>query len=108
MFLIAEYCRGSFYMGWHLYLRENKAKHHRNADGGWGWIRHIGKYSTAADPVLKELGIMIRGDGTCDDDGIAEMARRYPIPRERIGGKPRGCIEVIVDENGRLSRKIKS
>lgn len=101
-FLIAEYCASQFYMGWHLYVRDSKGRQQRNTDGGWGWIRSIGRYPHCAEGVLRELGIVIRGDGTCDDDGIAEIARRFPIPRQRIGGKPRGCIEVLVNEEGQL------
>ena len=88
-YLIAEYCRGPFYMGWHLYLRENRA-FRRNADGNWGWIR---KYPEIIS-YLEPLGINIRGDGTCDDDGIAEFAKRYPIKGRRCGGKLRGCLQI--------------
>lgn len=104
MFLIAEYCDHDFYNGWHLYLRDSKGRQQRNADGEWGWIRRIGRRgeSFTGQAVLAELGITIRGDGTCDDDGIAEIARRFPIPRQRIGGKPRGCVEVVIDDEGRI------
>ena len=47
---------------------------------------------------LSSLGIEMHGDGTCDDDGIAEFARRYPIHGRRCGGKKRGCVEVEIDE----------
>lgn len=99
MYLIAEYCRGPFYMGWHLYLRDYRP-FRRNKDGSWGWIRLRG-YSWRRDGVLKfllSIGIEIKGDGTCDDDGIAEFARRYPIKGRRCGGKWRGCLEVEIDE----------
>ena len=109
-YLIAEYCPGPFYMGWHLYIRESKEKQKPNADGRWGWIRHsqIVNDSNPAQAVLDELGIKIYGDGSCDYDGIAEIARRFPIPRERIGGKPRGCIEVEVDKYGNAKLKHRS
>ena len=100
MYLIAEYCRGPFYMGWHLYLRENRILK-RNKDGGWGWIRQVREHPVMG--FLKSIGITIRGDGTCDDDGIAAFAIRYPINGRRSGGKRRGCIEVEVDD----FRKIK-
>lgn len=98
MFLIAEHCDAEFYSGWHLYLRDNKNRQQRNADGDWGWIRGLNRYPNLAQPVLDELGIVIRGDGTCDDDGVAEIARQFPIPRQRVGGMPRGCIAVIVGD----------
>lgn len=108
MYLIAEYCDAQFYMGWHLYLRDNKERQQRNADGTWGWIRGLIRYpDTSIGRIFKELGIKIRGDGTCDDDGIADIAKRFPIPRHRIGGKPRGCIEVVMDEHGNISLPIK-
>ena len=101
-FLIAEHCNASIYMGWHLYLRDHKEKQKRNDDGDWGWIRGLarGRLPESIKEILDHLGIVIRGDGTCDDDGVAEIARRFPIPRERVGGKPRGCIPLEVDENG--------
>lgn len=100
MFLIAEYCRGPFYMGWHLYLRDYRA-FRRNKDGSWGWIR-MGGWSWMQPRVLKflqSIGIDIRGDG------IAEFARRYPIKGRRCGGKLRGCIEVKIDEFDEITIK---
>jgi hypothetical protein len=47
---------------------------------------------------LSSIGIEIQGDGTCDYDGIAEFARRYPIKGRRCGGKLRGCIEIEIDK----------
>ena len=100
MFLVAEYCRGPFYMGWHLYLRENTAPK-RNSDGGWGWVRGM-RYpiGTAYSVVkfLKLIGITISGDGTTDDAGIAEFARRYPVKGRRVGGRLRGRLEVKIDK----------
>lgn len=95
-YLITEYCDNYIYMGWHLYLRDNKKRQQRNVDGEWGWIRWRGSRD-GAHPfagILDELGLTMRGDGTCDHDAYAEIARVHPIPRERIGGKPRGCVEV--------------
>ena len=100
MFLVAEYCRGPFYMGWHLYLRENRAMK-RNNNGGWGWIRRVHEH-----PVMKflsSIGIIIVGDGTCDDDGIAEFAKRYPVKGRKAGDKTRGCIAVEIDDFGAMS-----
>lgn len=89
-------------MGWHLYLRESMEKNKRNLDGSWGWIRRI-KEDRAIQRFLNIIGIAIQGDGTCDYDGIAEIARRYTIPRQRIGGKPRGCIEIDIDDQGQIT-----
>lgn len=36
--ILAEYCHGPFYMGWHLYVRE-RTDGIPNADGGWGWCQ---------------------------------------------------------------------
>jgi len=99
MYLVAEYCRGPFYMGWHIYIRDHRT-FRRNIDGGWGWVR-THTWSWMQDPVyrfLLSIGIEIHGDGTCDYDGIAEFARRYPIRGRRCGRKLRGCIEVEIDE----------
>ena len=98
-YLIAEYCRGPFYMGWHIYIRDHRA-FRKNNDGSWGWIR-MGGWSWMQPRVLKflsSIGIEIQGDGTCDYDGIAEFARQYPIHGRRCGGKKRGCIEIEIDE----------
>lgn len=103
MYLITEYCEGPFYMGWHLYLRDSKGRQQRNADGEWGWIRRSDLRKPRAHEFLSALGIEITGDGSCDYDGYAEVARRYPIPRQRIGGKPRGCMPVIVGEWGEIT-----
>ena len=51
---------------------------------------------------LSSFNIAIEGDGTCDYDGIAEFARRYPIKGRRCGGKVRGCLEVEIDEFGEI------
>jgi len=106
MFLIAEYCEGPFYMGWHLYLRENRV-FRRNLDGGWGWIRRI-ETDSAVAVFLSSIGITISGDGTCDYDGIAELSRRYPIKGRRRGGRLRGCIEVQVGKDGAIKIDNKS
>lgn len=105
-FLIAEYCRGPIYMGWHLYLRDSKGRQQRNMDGDWGWLRRSWK-EASAHKVLMQLGLTLRGDNSCDDGAYAELARRFPIPRQRIGGKPRGCIEVQVADSGEIIKKRK-
>ena len=87
-------------MGWHLYFRENRS-FKRNKDGGWGWIRRFREQQPVMS-FLASVGITIRGDGSCDDDGIAEIAKRYPIMGRRAGGKYRGCIEVEIDEFGKI------
>lgn len=100
MFLISEYCAAQFYSGWHLYLRESPKRQQPNSDGNWGWVRRSSMSYPSVLTFLKTLGIESRGDDTCDDGAGAELARRFPIPSQRIGGKPRGCIEVQVDERG--------
>lgn len=107
MYLITEYCRGPFYMGWHVYLRDNNKRQQRNSDGEWGWIRRP-RENRELVRFLGSLEIEIRGDGTCDDDGLAEVARRFPIARQRIGGKRRGCIPVLVGRWGELSKRGES
>lgn len=88
--LVAEFCGNALFNGWHLYLRDTD-RHQRNADGSWGWQQR-GHYLLApAHAALADLGIVMRarGDGTRDDDGYAELARRYPIRRSRSrGGVP--------------------
>jgi len=96
-------------MGWHLYIRDHRA-FRRNNDGSWGWIRMSG-WSWMQPGVLKflaSIGIKIRGDGTCADCGIAEFARRYPIKDRRCGGKLRGCLEIEIDEFGKIELPNKS
>ena len=48
--------------------------------------------------ILSSIGIEITGDGSCDDDGIAEFAKRYPIKGRRCGGQFRGCLEIELAE----------
>jgi len=59
---------------------------------GWSWMQ------PRVSNFLSSIGIEIHDDGTCDDNEIAEFARRYPIKGRRCGGKLRGCLEVEVDE----------
>lgn len=109
MYLIAEYCAGPFYMGWWLYLRDSKGRQQRNADGDWGWIRYsppqhdwderegVDRHPCRA--VFDALGFTgsLRG-GRGDKSEIAKFAFAHRIPRQRIGGKPRGCVEVTVGD----------
>lgn len=103
MYLISEYCAHEIYIGWHLYLRDNKNRQQRNSDGGWGWLTRTDIAASAAHTFLETFGIKVIGDGSCDYDGYAELARRFPIPRQRIGGKPRGCVAVEIGDNGEFS-----
>jgi hypothetical protein len=107
-FLIAEYCDASFYMGWHLYLRDNQEVQKRNHDGTWGWLRCVHRQGkNPVQHIFDELEIEIKGDGTCDYDGIAEMARRFPMPKKQtVGGRQRGCVEVDVDRYGRIALHV--
>lgn len=100
--LIAEYCPGPFYMGWHVYLREQRTG--ANKYGEWGWIRWRGARDGAhpAAAVFDALSITIRGDGSCKGAGYDELARRFPIPDQNYGKRPRGGVEVDVDEYGRV------
>lgn len=101
LFLVAEYCAHDLYIGWHLYLRESKAYQRRNADGSWGWLRlSDGGPRGRLQSILDQVGIIISGDGTMDNDGVAEIARRFPLPGKKISGKPRGCIEIIEGDFG--------
>ena len=108
MFLIAEYCKGPFFMGWHLYVRQSRRKNTRNPDGGWGWLSRQGLYrEKAAQPVFDALGIdgEIRNGGT-DDGPIARFANSHPLPRSKVCDRPRGCVEVDVETDfGMLSLK---
>lgn len=97
LFLIAEYCAGPFYMGWHLYLRESRRLNRRNADGSWGWTHRLGLHgASVAKTVFKTLGIAGRiENGSSDGGAIAEFARRFRLRRSKAGGRARGCVEVI-------------
>jgi len=102
--LIAEYCDGSFYMGWHLYLREHREIGRRNADNSWGWIKWTEKDGQhPARHVFDDMGIKILGDGTCDHQGVAEFAARNKFNGESIGDKSRGGIMVVVDRYGQIT-----
>lgn len=103
LYLIAEYCNAAFYTGWHLYIRDNNERQKTNADGDWGWIRRLNE-ATRVLTFLQALGITIKGDGTCDDDGVGEFAKRFRLGRQRIGGKPRGCMEILIAEDGSIQR----
>jgi hypothetical protein len=51
------------------------------------------------------MGITIKGDGTCDDDGVAELARRFPLKGKKCGGKIRGGVEINRLSNGKIELK---
>ena len=60
--------------------------------GDGSWLRTLA--------VLAALGIQMRpgGDGSCDDEGYAELARRYPIPvRHPVRRTRRGGVPVHVE-----------
>lgn len=103
MYLIAEHNDGLYYTGWHLYYRENKS-FKRNSDGDWGWIRRP-RENTAVTDFFSSFGIFIKGDGSCDYDGIAEFAERFPLNGEKCGGKVRGGVEINI-VNGKIELKI--
>ena|GEM_PF-4808010 len=54
--LVAEYCPGPFYMGWHLYERERRDR--RNHDYGWGWLNYGGSW-----PHIEAIYEMLVGLG---------------------------------------------
>lgn len=108
--LVAEFCAHALFNGWHLYLRDTDRRE-RNADGGWGWLRRGDARLEAAHAALAGLGIAMRpcGDGTCDDDGHAAFARRFPIRRSRTrGGVPveitAGRITLVYQRAARAKR----
>ncbi len=94
MWLVAERCDAEVYSGWHIYLRE--VSDQRNAGGSWGWIRRGNWMLPSIREVLALLGIAMRpgGDGSCDDDGYAELARKHPL------GDGRGGVIVDVTAAG--------
>ena len=104
LFLLAEFCGHDLFHGWHLYLRESKDKHRQNEGKtrytgfDWGWS-HKWFWETEALRLVRAAGCIAVGHPNCDDGPFAEMAKRFPIPRERIWKKPRGCIEVILEED---------
>lgn len=93
-YLIAEHCDADIYTGWHLYLRDSPEAGQRNGNGGWGWIRRLDGPTNIGRVLLRQVGIEIRGDGTCDDQGLQGFAERFATG-EIIGGKPRGCLPVV-------------
>lgn len=101
MWLVAERCDNVLYSGWHIYLRDT-SNHQRNAGGDWGWIRRDHWLALSIRAFLGTLGIAMRldGDGSCDDDGYAELARRHPL------SDGRGGLAVIVTQDGILLGKI--
>ncbi len=95
--MVAEFNPHWIFNGWHLYLRDTN-KFARNSDGSWGWLRRGSDWLASAHAALAGISIVMRpsGDGTCDDDGYAAFARRFPIRRS----KTRGGLVVVVDGGG--------
>jgi len=92
--LIAEFCGHDLFNGWHIYLRDSP-RYERNVDGGWGWLQRGHWLIPSVHAVLATIGIAMRpgGDGSCDDDGYASLARQRPIG----GSDRRGGVRVRVD-----------
>ena len=107
LYLITEYCPGPLFMGWHLYLRESRDRRRRNSgvsgftmEGEWGWS-HEWHWEAEAKKLLAALGLRSVADDSTDGGMYAGLARLHPIGREKIGGKPRGCVPVkIVEHDG--------
>ena len=74
-------------------------KHKRNKDRGWGWVQWSSGCKHPARNVFTDNNISFIDDGTCDEDGIYELAKKFPL-KSKIGGKIRGCLPVVVDEYG--------
>jgi hypothetical protein len=104
MWLIAEYCGHNFYMGWHLYLRDNPGYQKRNADGNWGWVRPGDRGTWDVVKFFEALGIELKGDWSRPEDGCAEFVKRFPMPGRKVWGKRRGGIRVSVGYWGDLRR----
>lgn len=86
-------------MGWHLYLRETPKFQQRNKDGDWGWVRgpvwprdRVGNRMVL---FFASLGIELKGDWTCPEDGCAEFVKRYPLKGRKSWGEKRGGVEVL-------------
>lgn len=105
--LVAEYCGHDIYSGWHLYLRDDPGFQKRNADGDWGWIRGPVWPDRKGNRFVKffqeAFGIELKGDWTCPEYGLAEFAKRFPLPGRKVWGERRGGVEVTVGEWGDLA-----
>jgi len=78
--VLAEWCDGPFYMGWHLYLREH-CDGRRNRDGDWGWLRGAGQegFPCAVRDLLIELGHSPPPPTSRGSDAFAEwFAKTFP------------------------------
>lgn len=99
MYLVAEYCSASFYMGWWLYERDtNDGK--RNADGEWGWLRRSDSWSQQGR-IRDLLCSMGYAPPACRDhsQALAEwFAATFPnglrVEREETGGCYR-LVEIV-------------
>ena len=101
-----EFCDHTIYEGWHAYIRGNPEPGARNGPewmthgvDGWGWIRLSSLKRDAVVRMCAEVGITLKGDWTCDDDGLAELAAKFPLAGDRRGGFP-----ITIGDYGRIER----
>lgn len=97
--LVVEFCAHNLFEGWHAYIRESPKRGKRNANGEWGWVKSRDIKGDKVARLCAEVGITLKGDWTCDDDGLAEVAKRYPLP-----GRKRGGFPITIGDYGRIER----
>jgi hypothetical protein len=97
--LVVEFCAHNLFEGWHAYIRESPKRGKRNANGDWGWVKARDIKGDKVARLCAEVGITLKGDWTCDDDGLAEVAKRYPLP-----GRNRGGFSITIGDYGRIER----
>lgn len=104
--LVVEFCDAALFKGWHAYIRANPEPGMRNGQewltygvDGWGWIRSSSLKREAVVRMCAELGIKLKGDWTCDDDGLDDVAQRFPLAGHKRGGFP-----ITIGDYGRIER----
>jgi len=93
VYLLAEYCPGPFYMGWHLYLRDrNDGSPNDERWDGWGWLRMGGAYTELASlhAFLAALG----------HEGPFPERHREERFAEWFAGKFPGGLHLASSEDG--------
>lgn len=92
--LIAEYCGGQFYMGWHLYYRQ-RADGSRNDDGEWGWIRRssllthrIGELLSKIDPQCPKIQYV---------NNAADESRQWSVLVDWFAGRFPDGVPISID-----------
>lgn len=95
--VLAEFCDGPFYGGWHIYLRES-TNGSRNGDGDWGWERRAGQEGCRVHKLVADLGYAPPAEERYGDKFEEWFAKTFPWGIRVFVGAYHKLIPLPLDE----------